>query len=276
MKKFASVFVLCLISMHAFAATPAASSQARRSNTQQWMNAQRATASVNQLQATAAVNTGSSGIHAETPSAPVPPEKKNNREAERSACINNNIGVGDTFVWASRYSNIGNYASMIEDTEEPDNNICFVKVELKSSDSKINVDDVPAQYYEMGRAIKCGGWASEDVMRQRILDARKSQRVWATVGATVGGAAVGVGAMELFGNKLIGGKVEGQKALKDDELLRSQLAVMKKDSPAKYKQLMDQLKILKTECESSIWADNKVEKPEGCTKYSYTYLLSIQ
>lgn len=277
MKKVASVFVMCMMVLPAFAAPQ--TSQARRSNTQQWMNAPRATASVNQLQAMATANTAAnttdkSSIRAETPSAPVPPDKKNTRDKERSACINNNIGVGDTFVWASRYSNIGNYASMVEDTEEPDNNTCFVKVELKSGDSRISVADIPAQYYEMGRTITCGAWADEAKMRQRILDAKKSARVWATVGASVGGAAVGVGAMELFGNKLIGGKVEGQKSLDGDELLRSQLAALKKDSPSQYTKLRNLLTTIKTECESDVWKDTT--KPAECDQYNYDYLLSIK
>ena len=55
-------------------------------------------------------------------------------------------------------------------------------------------------------------------------------------------------AMELFGNKLIGGAVQGQKALEGDELLRSQLAVLKKDNEAEYKKFMRHLRDLKDEC----------------------------
>ena len=161
-------------------------------------------------------------------------EKKDLREKERNACISNNIGVGNTFVWASRFSNVNNYSSMIEDVESPENNVCFVKVEMKSTDSKISVADIPAKYFEMGRTITCGSWADEETLRKRILDAKKSARTWGTVAGAVGGAAVGVGAMELFGNKLIGGSVEGQKSLKGDELLRSQLAVLQKDNPSEY------------------------------------------
>ena len=44
----------------------------------------------------------------------VEPEKtKDMREREKAACIQNNIGVGATFVWASKYSNSSNYSSMI-------------------------------------------------------------------------------------------------------------------------------------------------------------------
>ena len=175
-------------------------------------------------------------------------QKKDMREKEKHACIANNIGVGNTFVWASRYSNLNNYASMVEDVELPENNTCFVKVELKSNDSKIGVSDVPAKYYEWGQNITCGAWADYDVLKKRILDAKKSTRTWATVAGAVGGAAVGVGAMELFGNKMIGGSVQGQKALEGDELLRSQLAVLKKDNESEYKKFVGYLKVLKTEC----------------------------
>ena len=132
--------------------------------------------------------------------------------------LNNNIGVGNTFVWASKYSDTSNYATMVEDTDNPENNVCFVKVDLKSDDSRISVTDVPSKYFEWGKTITCGSWANADTMRARILDAKKSGRVWGTIGGAVGGAGIGVGAMELFGNKLIGGKVEGQAALKDDEV----------------------------------------------------------
>ena len=68
--------------------------------------------------------------------------KKNMREKERLACISNNIGISNTFVWASRYSDSSSYVSMVEDVEEPENNTCFVKTALKSNDPKINVSNV--------------------------------------------------------------------------------------------------------------------------------------
>lgn len=146
------------------------------------------------------------------------PEKpsKDMREKEREACIRNNIGIGNTFVWASRYSDINNYVTMVEDTENPENNTCFVLVGLKSSDSKINLGDISGKYFEMGRNITCGSWVDENKIEQRILDAKKNARTWATVGGAVGGAAIGVTSMELFGNTLIGGAVEGQKSKKLD------------------------------------------------------------
>lgn len=179
-------------------------------------------------------------------------DKKDMREKEKGACIANNIGVGNTFVWASRYSNLNSYSTMVEDIENPENNACFVKVELKSNDSKIGVSDVPVKYYEWGQNITCGIWADYDVLKKRILDAKKNARTWATVGGAVGGAAVGVGAMEAFGNRLIGGDVEGQKGLERDgnsvALLRSQLAVLKQDNQTEYKRFISNLRVLKSEC----------------------------
>lgn len=285
MKKFMPFIILCAVATPALALAPAG--QGRRATASQ-MAAPRATASVNQLNAMASMasmNVSQTNPSATTPSTPSinvePPatqepieeEKKDMREKEKAACINNNIGVGNTFVWASRYSNINNYASMVEDVDEPANNTCFVKVEMKSDDSKISVADVPAKYFEMGQTITCGSWADEKTLEKRILDAKKSARTWGTVGGAVGGAAVGVGAMELFGNKLIGGSVQGQKALKGDELLYSQLAVLKKDEPAKYQQIMAQLRSLKKECESTVWQG--AEQPEDCVKINYSYLLGL-
>ena len=195
----------------------------------------RYTASVNQLSGTVA-NSGTT-----TTTEP----EVDMREAERNACINNNIGVGNTFVWASRFSDTSNYASMTEDTSNPQNNVCFVRVELKSDDAKISVSDVPAKYFMWGENIECGSWANEKEMEKRILDAKKGARIGGIVASTVGGAGIGVGAMELFGNKLIGGKVQGQKALEGAQLYRSQLLVYKEKNPAEYRRIVDALKVLK-------------------------------
>ena len=297
MKKFMPFVVLFATTAPALAATPAG--QGRRNTAAQMAPTQRA-ASVNQINAMATLkvnhipgtptmvdnsgnsgdNSGNSGNNSgsgdnTTPNQPSDDQQKDMREKEKNACISNNIGIGNTFVWASRYSNINNYASMVEDVEEPANNTCFVRVEMKSDDSKVSVADIPAKYFEMGQTITCGSWADEKTLEKRILDAKKSARTWGTVAGTVGGAAVGVGAMELFGNKLIGGSVQGQKALKDNELLYSQLAVLKKDDNAKYQQIMSQLRSLKAECEKDIWKSSDVERPDTCDTIAYETLLSL-
>ena len=283
-RKIVSFTVFCLAMAPAMALTPAGQGR-RTTSAQMQAGAPRAVASVNQINASASMASMSvnNGATTNKPSDRVEPttppeeeEKKDMREKEKAVCINNNIGVGNTYVWASRYSNVNNYASMVEDLDEPANNTCFVKVELKSDDSKISVSDIPAKYFEMGQAITCGSWADEDVLEKRILDAKKTARTWGTGGGAVGGAAVGVGAMELFGNKLIGGSVQGQKALKDNELLYSQLAVLKKKEPAKYQQIMSLLRSLRDECESKIWQGASAsERPDECTSINYTYLLGL-
>lgn len=277
MKKIISLFAVCLVSLPSFAATQ--ENQARRSMTSQMvMAAPRATASTAEISAMAAVNTAvplaeSSSVRVEPITKPSAPAV-NNREKEKAACINNNIGVGNTFVWASRYSNSNNYASMVEDTENPDNNICFVKVEIKSNDPKISVSDVPSRYFEMGRDITCGDWADEGVLRQRILDAKKSARTWATVGGVVGGAGVGVGIMELFGNRWIGGSVEGQKDLTGDERLLSHLLVLKRDKDPQYNDFIEALETMQKECKSIQSAG--AELPDECKSYNYEYLLNAK
>lgn len=215
------------------------------------------------------------GSMAITPEQAVPAVKKDMREKERNACMSNNVGMGNTFVWASRYSNLNNYSTMIEDVEEPENNVCFVKVDIKSNDSKIDVSDIPSKYFEMGRSITCGTWANEETLRQRILDAKKTARVWGTVGGVVGGAGIGVGAMELFGNKLIGGKVEGQKSLQGDQLLRSQLSVLAKENASEYDNYIKNLRKLKAECEKGIWDGGDDSAIESiCTKYDSLFDLA--
>lgn len=187
---------------------------------------------------------------------------KDMREREKVACTQNNIGVGNTFVWASRYSDTSDYNMMIEDVENPDNNVCFVKVAMKSDDTRVDVSDIPTKYFAMGDTITCGQWVDKEVLRQRILDAKKKGRTWATVGGAVGGAAVGVGAMELFGNKLIGGTVEGQT---ETEAYCLHLKNLEESKKQEAKEILQALKI---NCESL--GDNK---PTDCDKYKYGELI---
>ncbi len=293
MSRFFSVFILILGIGPAVASVPTltpATGRGRASMSNQMMAAPRAVASKAQISAGAVlvpesvtVNKPSVKVEDVDASLAVKPEEmkpaeKDMREKEKRACLQNNIGVGNTFVWASRYSNLGSYSTMIEDIEEPDNNTCFVKVELKSNDSRISVADVLPKYYEMGRIITCGEWANKGTLKERILDAKKSARTWATVGGAVGGAAVGVGAMELFGNGLIGGDVEGQKDLERNDqvgLLRSQLAVLQKDNETEYRRFMDRLKSLKQDCGDAVWVEAESEKPDACEKWEpYFVILS--
>ncbi len=233
MKYFVSVAVLSALCFGADAAQTARPTMVGK----MVMAAPRYTASVNQLHGT--------GVNpSNIDSVPVQSEV-NRREAERNACINNNIGVGNTFVWASRYSDTSNYAAMNEDVEHPENNVCFVRVELKSDDAKISVSDIPAKYFMWGENIECGSWANEKEMEKRILDAKKGARVGGIVASTLGGAGLGVGAMELFGNKAIGGKVLGQKDLKGEELYISQLKVLKNESVSEYNDVVTALRTLK-------------------------------
>jgi len=211
------------------------------------MSAPRATASVNQLNGMGAIAI-QNGVDVAPHTDPVTPAtpEVDRREAERNACINNNIGIGNTFVWASRYSDTSNYSAMVEDVEHPENNVCFVRVELKSDDeSRVSVADVPAKYFMWGEAIECGSWANAAEMEKRILDARKGARIGGIVASTVGGAGLGVGAMELFGNKAIGGKVQGQKSLTGAQLYRSQLLVYKEKNPTEYNNIVSALRTLK-------------------------------
>lgn len=287
MKKIISLIALVVITVPAFGAN--SGSRARPSMaTQMVMAAPRATASTNQISAMAnanAVVNGNATVNMPSVRVPVGDEDGDNNDSDSSsdndsvtqeyerqkqACLNNNIGIGNTFVWASRYSNTNNYATMVEDTANPENNVCFVLVEVKSADPKISVSDVPAKYFQMGQDITCGSWADEEVLRQRILDAKKTGRTWATVGGAVGGAGVGVGIMELFGNRLIGGAVMGQKALEGDAQLLAQLRALREQHPAEFDEFIDTLKTLREECEN--WpGDNR---PAACDEYNYEYLMN--
>ncbi len=142
----------------------------------------------------------------------------------KEQCIGNNVGFGNVYVWAARNSDGTDYSRMVEDINNPDNNACWVRIDIESSNAKLNVSDVPSRWFVVGQQITCGEWTARETLRQRALDARRGVRTWATVGGAVGGAGVGVGLMELFGNRLIGGKVMGQKSLDEMELLYSQMS----------------------------------------------------
>ena len=200
----------------------------------------------------------------------------NTYERDKAACIQNNIGVGDTFVWASRYSSAQDYVSLIEDVKKPENNVCFVKVSLSSADARIDVSDIADKYFLMGDTITCGEWADKAMLKQRILDAKKKGRTWATVGAAVGGAGLGVGAMEWFGNDLLAkagvSSVIGQEGLDGTDLLCSQLKVLQKEDKATYDNIKQHLQTLRDKCENTNWTDT-VTKPGNCDEYDYKILL---
>lgn len=264
MKKILFAFMGCVVVTGAFAAA----GRGRVSMTGQMMAAPRG---VMPQQQAPVVETGLAVM----PETMVPAIKVDTREKERNACMSNNVGIGNTFVWASRFSNVNNYASMVEDVEQPENNVCFVKVELKSDDSRIDVSDIPAKYFTMGQNITCGSWVDEEDMRQRILDAKKAARVWGTVGGVVGGAGIGVGAMELFGNELIGGKVEGQKSMSEREFARSYVLSLKEEDPTKYgqvRQAIAQFKILCEQAEYKTTSDREIN--QMCTKFDMLFDLA--
>lgn len=274
MKSILSLLVMSVLTSTAFATTQAATPSAGRGRamvTNKTATSPRAVAPKKQIvdlaHKTESIVATDSGAGTGTVTT-------NSRDKEKRACISNNIGVGNTFVWASRYSNTANYSSMIEDVEEPDNNTCFVKVELKSDDAKISVADFPTKYYEMGHNIACGEWVDYDMLKERILDAKKSARTWATVGGTVGGAAIGVGAMELFGNRWIGGPVEGQanKKLTERQKLESHLAVLKKENLSDYNNFIQHLGDLKCACQSDVWEDQDL--PKECKEYEPVFNLA--
>lgn len=181
---------------------------------------------------------------------------------QRNICMSNNIGISNTFVWAAKNIGTDNYMHMVEDVNDPFNNTCYVKVDLKTTDNRIDLADIKSKYFEMGQPLVCGSWIDEAILEQRILDGKKKVRNWGGAASVVGGAGVGVGAMELFGNKLIGDKVMGQKALEGQELMLSQLNVLKKDNPSEYERVKNALENLETNCaDNTIWTGNK---PTDC------------
>nr|MBQ0091691.1 hypothetical protein [Candidatus Enterousia merdequi] len=258
MKYFVSVLFLVLYTLSANAASNARPAMSGK----MIMSAPRYTASVNQLNGVGAANSVKVPTTEDVVEVPVEEEKKDMREAERNACINNNIGIGNTFVWASRYSDTSNYTNMIEDVENPENNVCFVRVELKSDDeSRVKVSDIAPKYFMWGESIECGSWANEQEMEQRILDARKGARIGGIVASTVGGVGLGIGAMELIGNSAID-DWKGQKSLSGTELYKSELLVLKNSKKDSERQKYEEVKnyLLEIEAGKEQLSDDEYSK----------------
>lgn len=267
MKKILTFSAFLLICFPIFGAD----SNPRRTNAAQWTAAQRSSSVVSKS------TVSKSSIRVEDVDASI----TDNYEEEKNTCLENNVGTGNTFVWASKYSDTSNYALMTEDVDNLENNVCFVKVELSSSDSKINLSDIDPIYYQFNNNddnIVCGSWVDDKMLENRILDAKKSSRTWGTVAGVVGGAAVGVGSMELFGNRLIGGKVQGQKDLQENNYtawIRSELLQLKKKDQVNYDKFITNLQVLKTECDKLKTEGTTDEAlPKACKSFDYETLLS--
>lgn len=212
------------------------------------------------VQNTALVQDTAHAATAVAPAGAVPAEQNDILTQQRNACLARGMAGGDTFVWASRNSNSGNYYSMVEDVNNPENNACFVKIDIRNTDERVKTHDIPGRYFMVGQNITCGSWALYDDLKSRILQATKKGRTWGTVASTVVSAGVGVGAMELFGNRLIGGKVMGQKALDGTELLISQIKELQRDNTSEYNRVISALETLDATCAKE-W---KCEKPDAC------------
>lgn len=203
---------------------------------------------------------------------PVTPTGRDTREAERTACISNNLGADATFVWASKNSDPTNYATMIEDVQNPENNVCFARVDISSKDIAVNLSDFQSRYFPINSTVTCGDWVNHADLEKRILDAKKTTRTLATIGGAVGGAGIGVGAMELGGNKLLAKSsklkgLQGQKALSEDELFVSQLKIMKTDNPDQYARIVSQLEALGDACK-------KLNNNNDCNAIDYAAILN--
>ena len=255
MKKYLYVLVLCLLVVPAFGAGRSVVGEAK--------TASRVVMPLGQFKSSlknVATPTDVNGVVKDDSKVAVvddDPKPVVNRDKERLACLSNNIGVGNTFVWASKYSNTSNYANMVEDVEHPENNVCFVLVGMRSDDSRINTSDIQPRYFEWGTNITCGSWIDEAKMQERILDAKKKARTWGTIGGAVGGAGVGVGAMELFGNDLLSGidglgKLQGQEQYKErtSDWYRVKANELKQKDVKKYREFVTLVRQLNTVCNS--------------------------
>lgn len=195
---------------------------------------------------------------------PTPMPKPTN--PERDACLARAATTFDTYVWASKNSNPTSYYSMREDTSNPDNNACFIKVSVTNTDERIDTHDIPSRYFMVGQRAKCGDWLDEQDLEQRILDATKKGRIAGAVATSLVSAGVGVGiaegAMKIAESKGSTSKLMGQKGLNNNkDLLKSQLLKLKRTNPSKYDTLIAAMTTLDQKCDEA-WTDNTCKPPE--------------
>lgn len=182
----------------------------------------------------------------------------------RDACLLRAAGNFDTFVWASRDSDVGSYRLMVEDIENPENNTCFVKVSVRNTDERVDTHDIADRYFKMGERAICGNWLAEEDLEKRVLDATKTKRVLGAVATSLVGAGVGVGisetAMAIAAKNGGDSKVLGQAALDETELLISQIKELERKDIAEYNRVMNAMKVLDETCDKE-WT---CEKPVEC------------
>lgn len=208
----------------------------------------------------------------DVPPQPTPEKSMEEIEAEKRACINSNVGIGNSFVWAAKDSDVSNYMSMMEDYENPANNTCFVLVEMRSDNPRVSVDDIYGKYFQWGQEVECGSWADYETMKSRILDASKKKRVGAAIATTLGGMGLGVGiseaAMTIAANNRGDSKVQGQLALSGEEFVIAKIKEMQKENTSRYGDFVKKLKDLKSYCTSKI--DNEAYQTV-CNEYDYLF-----
>jgi len=171
-------------------------------------------------------------------------------DADRKICQDNNKASGGAFIWASVNSGTGlgvtNAGSLREDTTNRENNTCWIRVDISSTDAKIAKTAMTSAYFPANSTVTCGGWLDEEAIKKAVLDAHKGGRIAGTIGGVLGGAAIGVGAMELFGNKAIGvvDKSESIEKMSTYQLI----AEAKKTDPAVAAKLEAEVERLNTAC----------------------------
>ena len=184
---------------------------------------------------------------------------------DKEACLLRAKILPDTFVWAARNSNSTNYASLIEDITNPQNNICYVKISVHNSDDRVETKDIPTRYFPMGQTVTCGGWLDNDDLKERVLVATKKQRVLGTVATTLIGAGAGVGisegAMAIAANQGSDSKLMGQRALDATDLIISHIKKLQHDNIAEYNRILDAMRKLDEACDSEEWV---CDKPADC------------
>jgi hypothetical protein len=172
----------------------------------------------------------------------------------RDACMSHASQRIGEFVWASRNGNNTNYSLMVEDTEHPENNVCFAKVSVENRDERVDTDTIPARYFPLGQNVVCADWVPVEDLQARITEAGKSRRVLGAVSTSLAGAGIGVGisegAMAIAAKQGSKSSLMGQHALEGQELLISEIKKIKQEDARKYTEIITKLQALDTACDA--------------------------
>jgi hypothetical protein len=185
-------------------------------------------------------------------------------DAARNACLST---YGN--VWASKFNSTpGGVPATTPMAEDPDpnNNVCFAVVSVKSDEIKNLGRFFPPRYFQTGVSLECGSWLDTAALDEAILDSKKGARTGWTIAASVVGAGAGFGLSDLLGQKVIKRGFNGQYDL-DDKTKEFYIAMKKDTKHGNDKKLEEYARAYKALGDACGWKPNDAKSQGTETEY---------